>query len=256
MQHLLAGIDGCSGGWVVALADEDFTSFALQQIASIGHLFSDGNAPSVVAVDMPIGLPERTGPKGRTPERLVRPLLGERQSSVFSIPSRSAVYAGVDPSEPDERKRDPASQRFAWEQLEKIRSEVGASLLLGTAGNHDVDSRRVQPDFDPKSALQSLAPLFPIDVQCYQYADAVYSDRYWSKNFVFVPFPDFDGTLLIINSAAFHGFASERKAPPEHIRGKFKSAYAGGNQNCGRYIANTLECRFGPSPSNENSICR
>ena len=105
MQHFLAGIDGCSGGWVVALADEDFTSFALRQIGSISDLFSDGNAPTVVAVDMPIGLPERTGPKGRTPERLVRPMLGERQSSVFSIPSRSAVYAGVDPGEPDERKR-------------------------------------------------------------------------------------------------------------------------------------------------------
>ena len=56
-------------------------------------------------MDMPIGLPEHTGPKGRTPERLVRPCLGKRQSSVFSIPSRSAVYAGVDPNEPDERKR-------------------------------------------------------------------------------------------------------------------------------------------------------
>jgi predicted RNase H-like nuclease len=103
--QILAGIDGCSGGWVVALADGGFTSFALRQINSINDLFSDGNAPRIVAVDMPIGLPDHTGPKGRTPERLVRPFLGERRSSVFSIPSRSAVYAGVDPSEPDERKR-------------------------------------------------------------------------------------------------------------------------------------------------------
>lgn len=101
----LAGIDGCSGGWVVALADEDFTDVALRKITSIADLFSDESVLSIVAVDMPIGLPDRTGPKGRTPERLVRPCLGERQSSVFSIPSRSAVYAGVDPNEPDERKR-------------------------------------------------------------------------------------------------------------------------------------------------------
>jgi predicted RNase H-like nuclease len=46
-----------------------------------------------VAVDMPIGLPERIGPQGRGPERAVRPLLGERQSSVFAVPSRRAVYA-------------------------------------------------------------------------------------------------------------------------------------------------------------------
>ena len=40
---------------------------------------------------MPIGLPDRVGPGGRGPERAVRPLLGERQSSVFSVPSRAAV---------------------------------------------------------------------------------------------------------------------------------------------------------------------
>jgi len=47
----------------------------------------------VIAVDMPIGLPERTGAGGRAAENAVRPLLGGRQSSVFSVPSRAAVYA-------------------------------------------------------------------------------------------------------------------------------------------------------------------
>ena len=46
-------------------------------------------APAIVAVDMPIGLPERTGPGGRGGGECVRPLLGARQSSVFSVPSRS-----------------------------------------------------------------------------------------------------------------------------------------------------------------------
>jgi predicted RNase H-like nuclease len=49
-------------------------------------------APAVVAVDMPIGLPERIGPSGRGPEGAVRPLIGARQSAVFSVPSRVAVY--------------------------------------------------------------------------------------------------------------------------------------------------------------------
>src|SRR5262249_51933890 len=47
----------------------------------------------LVAVDMPIGLPAHIGPQGRGPERAVRSLLGDRQSSVFSVPSRRAVYA-------------------------------------------------------------------------------------------------------------------------------------------------------------------
>lgn len=49
--------------------------------------------PNVVGVDMPIGLPEQTGYGGREAENCVRPLLGARQSSVFSVPSRRAVYA-------------------------------------------------------------------------------------------------------------------------------------------------------------------
>ncbi|MCX7340619.1 MAG: DUF429 domain-containing protein [Hyphomicrobiales bacterium] len=47
----------------------------------------------VIAVDMPIGLPETIEGPGRAPERLVRPLLGQRQSTMFSIPARAAVYA-------------------------------------------------------------------------------------------------------------------------------------------------------------------
>src|SRR5438874_5723439 len=99
----LAGIDGCNGGWVVAVADLQFANISFRHIKSFAELFADGDGPSVAAVDMPIGLPEQTGPKGRTPERLVRPLLGARQSSVFSIPSRPAVYAASDEtvSEPD-----------------------------------------------------------------------------------------------------------------------------------------------------------
>lgn len=42
----------------------------------------------VIAVDMPIGFPQGSG---RQAEREVRARLGERQSSVFSVPSRAAV---------------------------------------------------------------------------------------------------------------------------------------------------------------------
>jgi predicted RNase H-like nuclease len=49
--------------------------------------------PAIVAVDMPIGLPDRILGSGRLPEQLVRPLLGGRQSSVFAIPAREAVQA-------------------------------------------------------------------------------------------------------------------------------------------------------------------
>lgn len=54
-------------------------------------------ADAIVAVDMPIGLPERVGKGGRGPEALLRRHLEQRQSSVFSIPSRAAVYAEPGP---------------------------------------------------------------------------------------------------------------------------------------------------------------
>ena len=44
---------------------------------------------AIIAVDMPIGLPERSG---RPPEREVRAMLGERRSSVFAVPAEKAVY--------------------------------------------------------------------------------------------------------------------------------------------------------------------
>jgi predicted RNase H-like nuclease len=46
---------------------------------------------------MTIGLPERIGPEGRAPERLIRRALGARRSSVFSTPCRAAVYAASYP---------------------------------------------------------------------------------------------------------------------------------------------------------------
>lgn len=116
---------------------------------------------------------------------------------------------------------DIAAQAVAWEYLEKIRGELGAELLIGTTGNHDLDSRRSMPDFDPKSALQQLAPCFPISLPCFQPDDKVYKDRFWSNNFVIVPFDEFDCTLLIVNSCAFHGYSSDAKKPAnEHLRGK------------------------------------
>lgn len=42
---------------------------------------------------MPIGLPDRINGPGRGPEQAIRPYLGARQSSVFSIPARAAVEA-------------------------------------------------------------------------------------------------------------------------------------------------------------------
>lgn len=90
----VAGIDGCRTGWMAALmALDDPASARLRVAPTLAEILDGPETPAVVAVDMPIGLPDRTLGSGRIPEQLVRPLLGARQSSVFAIPSRAAVHA-------------------------------------------------------------------------------------------------------------------------------------------------------------------
>jgi predicted RNase H-like nuclease len=98
---LVAGLDGCRGGWAAVLLDDDAANARAERIGALSELFERASIPQIIAIDMPIGLPERIGLNGRAPERLVRPLLGARQSSVFSIPSRAAVYASLDEAIPE-----------------------------------------------------------------------------------------------------------------------------------------------------------
>jgi predicted RNase H-like nuclease len=88
----LVGVDGCRAGWIAVISTHELTPEVrtFPRFEDIIELLPDD---AVVAVDMPIGLPNRTIAGGRGPERAVRPYLGMRQSSVFSIPSRSAVFA-------------------------------------------------------------------------------------------------------------------------------------------------------------------
>ncbi|HZH09221.1 MAG TPA: DUF429 domain-containing protein [Microvirga sp.] len=90
----VAGVDGCRAGWIAALMQVGIPSSAQIVVAPTLAAIADApEKPAVIAVDMPIGLPERTNGSGRLPEQLIRPLLGQRQSSVFAIPSRQAVHA-------------------------------------------------------------------------------------------------------------------------------------------------------------------
>ncbi len=88
----IAGVDGCKAGWIAVIKRR-----GEQPVAKIFPRFAEliDSLPdsSMTAVDMPIGLPAFTNHGGRGPEIIVRKFLGQRQSSVFSIPSRSAVYA-------------------------------------------------------------------------------------------------------------------------------------------------------------------
>lgn len=90
----VAGVDGCKGGWIAAFCDTDKPDEPIVEVfAHFVEILESAHAPRIVAVDMPIGLPDWIEGRGRGPEQAARAVLGPRRGSVFSIPSRRAVYA-------------------------------------------------------------------------------------------------------------------------------------------------------------------
>lgn len=101
----LAGADGCPGGWIVVLARSDGEVMPPRVVSSFDEIAFGEMRPAIIAVDVPIGLPEHSPAKGRLADSAVRPLLGDRKSSVFRIPSRRAVEASVASEPADDRER-------------------------------------------------------------------------------------------------------------------------------------------------------
>lgn len=105
---------------------------------------------------------------------------------------------------------DPDGLVYAWKRLDDLAAQLGATLLA-TAGNHDLDSRFLRSDFDPKGALQNLIPPFPVGT-----IDG--RDSYWARNYAIVVK---DHTLVVsLNSAAFHGYHNEERRFAEFNHGR------------------------------------
>ena len=89
----LVGVDGCRAGWLATFVRARDNESAVAVFSRFSDIAAVAYSPAVIAIDMPIGLPARSGFGGRAAENAVRPLLGARQSSVFSVPSRAAIGA-------------------------------------------------------------------------------------------------------------------------------------------------------------------
>lgn len=83
----VAGVDGCRGGWLcVTLEGTDLKAFVC---TSISDLLKATAGASVIAIDVPIGLPDRGS---RSCDCEARKLLGPpRGSSVFPAPVRGVL---------------------------------------------------------------------------------------------------------------------------------------------------------------------
>ncbi len=88
---LVTGVDGCKSGWIAITLDPDSGDFTHAVHPDGASLFAAIAESRVIAIDIPIRLPE----KGvRECDRAARRLLGRpRSSSVFPAPIRAALDA-------------------------------------------------------------------------------------------------------------------------------------------------------------------
>ncbi|MBS2937144.1 DUF429 domain-containing protein [Nocardioides sp. J2M5] len=86
------GVDACSAGWVGVVLDTDLRSsvHVAPDIAGLVGLVRERHDVAVVAIDIPIGLPDSGGRRADAEAR--RELVG-KASSLFSTPTRAALEA-------------------------------------------------------------------------------------------------------------------------------------------------------------------
>jgi predicted RNase H-like nuclease len=95
---IVAGVTPCVSGWLVASAKVQGTIFSPEDprvIETFGEVLDQRPTFSVVAVNAPIGYPEKAILGGRACDRDARVLLGRRGSAVHSAPVRGSLEQGA-----------------------------------------------------------------------------------------------------------------------------------------------------------------
>lgn len=140
-------------------------------------------------------------------------------------------------------KADPVALNYVWTALNEIKHGLGASELLATAGNHDLDSRHLHNAYDARGHLLGLNPLFPLN-------DYALANEFWARNFVILNYGEI--RLVLLNSAAYHGYQEE------HEHGRVSQQTLGelakrlGEE--GRKTMNVLVCHHSPCIHSEHDL--
>lgn len=94
---MIAGVDGCRGGWIVAMGRLEGRSLGRVEIRlcpTFDEILKLRPRFDIVSIDMPIGLLDKQERGGRECDRAARRLLGRpRSSSVFNPPTRRMLGA-------------------------------------------------------------------------------------------------------------------------------------------------------------------
>jgi predicted RNase H-like nuclease len=113
---IICGADGCKNGWVVVVENRATRKVWWHVCASVAEIVSTEPHPQIIALDIPIGLPDQ-GPRECDLEarRLLR---WPRASSVFPAPIRSVLTAAT--YEEACRKRYEVEQKKMSQQASAI----------------------------------------------------------------------------------------------------------------------------------------
>src|SRR5258705_7759870 len=71
----LAGVDGCRAGWIAAFVRPQGGEVRMRVVPRFAEVTAAREAPAIIAVDIPIGLPEQAGRRGGAPHHRGRPPL-------------------------------------------------------------------------------------------------------------------------------------------------------------------------------------
>lgn len=85
---LYIGVDGCKNGWIAAILD--YGTLKMERFATVQEITEKYPEFDAFLIDMVIGLRDNT--TQTRPDEAARMELGVKASTVFPIPSRSAVY--------------------------------------------------------------------------------------------------------------------------------------------------------------------
>ncbi len=107
----MLGVDACRAGWIgVALSPGTLGAYTAAEIGDLVEDASSSGLLSVVAIDIPIGLPDRSR---RQADLLARKAVGPRWASVFMTPVRPALEA------PNYESANALSLRLAGEGISR-----------------------------------------------------------------------------------------------------------------------------------------
>jgi predicted RNase H-like nuclease len=141
------GVDSCKSGWIgIALSEGAVSAYTATEIDGLVEEAAAGGPVAVVAVDIPIGLPD-TG--RRQADVLARKAVGPRWPSVFMTPVRPALEAA------DYATAADLSRRLSGEGISSQAFALQAKILQVDRWVRDTPHRVVE--VHPEASFAELA---------------------------------------------------------------------------------------------------